>query len=97
MISMKWFEAEEELSRLTKLDHDGLLAAGFDLDDWDFGVCCSKRLHGDPEPDDDGYLHELTVDWDREGYWLLARMQDYCCGASYVKLGRRHFYLVHHA
>lgn len=37
MVTLTWFESEQDLQELTGLDHDGLWDAGFDLDDWDFG------------------------------------------------------------
>lgn len=101
MIKMTWFETEEDLSKLTGLDHAGLRAAGFDLDDWDAGIRASRKLHRDPSPqeikDGEYYDGQMVVDWDREGHWLMFRMDEYCTGASYVKLGRWHYYLIHHA
>lgn len=101
MLSIKWFESMSDLERLTGLDRDGLRGAGFELDDWDFGIRVNRRLHRIPseaEIRDEPYLaHEICPDWDSEGHWLLSRMCDYCVGASYVKLGRWHYYLCHHA
>lgn len=102
MIKMTWFETEEDLSKLTGLDKAGLRQAGFCLDDWDAGVRTSKALHRKPtkqELDDGEYYDEnaLVTDWDLEGYRLMTWMEGYCVGASYVKLGRWHYYLIHHA
>lgn len=44
MINCKIFTAEKELSELTGLNHDQLWEEGFDLDDWDIGFCCEKKL-----------------------------------------------------
>lgn len=39
MLTVKMFSTEEELQELTGLEnYEELVAAGFDLDDWDFGI-----------------------------------------------------------
>ena len=96
MLRMTWFETEEELQSLTGLTHDELWEKGFDLDDWDFGIRVDRPLHGEPEEEDDA-VDELYEDWNKEGHWLLGRMNEYCSGPRYVKLGRWHYYLVYHS
>lgn len=103
MLKMTWFETEEDLQKLTGLNHDQLWDAGFDLDDWDFGFRVTKKIHTTVERDqndsnsEDYYREEIEADWDKEGYWLLSRMQNCCCGAKHVKLGRYHYYLCYHS
>ena len=43
------FTTEEELSKLTGLDHESLWGEGFDLDDWDIGFCCDRKLNNNKE------------------------------------------------
>lgn len=44
MVNLTWFESEQDLQKLTGLDHDGLWDAGFNLDDWDFGFVTDEKL-----------------------------------------------------
>lgn len=100
MVRMTWFENESDLSRLTGLDHHGLESAGFCLDDWDWGIRTNRKIHVDRLPEDvDPELAEpvVSVDWDGECSWLMHRMAEWCVGPSYVKFGRWHYYLMHHA
>lgn len=41
----KLFNTERDLEVLTGLTHDQLWEHGFDLDDWDFGLCCERKLN----------------------------------------------------
>lgn len=38
------FDDEKDLQELTGLNHDQLWDAGFDLDDWDFGIAIEESL-----------------------------------------------------
>ena len=38
------FTSEEELQKLTRLNHEDLWNAGFNLDDWDIGFCLPCKL-----------------------------------------------------
>ena len=49
MIDCIIFTTEEELQELTGLDHEELWEAGFNLDDWDIGFCCDKKLRKNKE------------------------------------------------
>lgn len=44
MVSITWFESEDDLQKLTGLNHNELWDAGFDLDDWDFGFVSDVKL-----------------------------------------------------
>lgn len=44
MIQCSIFTTEKELSKLTGLNHEQLWDNGFNLDDWDIGFCCDKKL-----------------------------------------------------
>lgn len=94
MLKMSWFENETDLQKLTGLDHIGLWQAGFDLDDWDFGIRVNRPIHDKKTSNDCG---ELSVNWNLEGYWLLNRMLEYCVGPTYTQYGNWHYYLVHHS
>ena len=83
--TVTFFSTEKDLTMLTGLDHDGLWEAGFDLDDWDWGVLCS-----DP----------LSDEWDVERHyeqWLLDRMESYCVGYKRVVFHGKNFYMVYHS
>lgn len=102
MLNIRWFKTCEDLEKLTGKPYDELWAAGFNLDDWDFGIRVDRPLHRAPtevELRDGEYFDpdDMAVDYDSEGSWLFERMQDWLCGCSYVKLGRWHYYLCHHA
>lgn len=101
MLRLTWFHSLEELQKLTGMTRDQLWTAGFNLDDWNFGIRSDKMLHRQPTEKEiaegDAYEGELRPDWDGEAGWLMDRMNEYCVGPSYVKLGRWHYYLVHHA
>ena len=101
MLDIKWFENLDDLLALTGLTRDQLWDAGFNLDDWDFGVRCDRKLHADPTFDEiasgEHYEDQLVIDWDLPGYRLMYWMEEHCCGASYVNLDGWHYYLVHHA
>ena len=38
------FTTEKELQKLTGLSHSQLWEKGFNLDDWDIGFCCERKL-----------------------------------------------------
>lgn len=101
VVRLTWFSSLEELQKLTGMTKAELWDAGFNLDDWDFGIRSSRRLHRSPTKeeiaDGDAYEDELKPDWDGEACWLMDRMNEHCVGPSYVKLGRWHYYLLHHA
>ena len=87
MKTIIFFSTDEELLQLTGLtQRDDLWTVGFDLDDWDFGFVSDT---------------ELTEDWDNEHpyyeYWILSRMDNYCCGYNHVKYNGKHYYMVYHS
>ena len=45
VIQYVMFTTEKELSELTGLSHDELWNNGFNLDDWDIGFRCDKKLN----------------------------------------------------
>lgn len=44
MINCIYFDETEELSKLTGLNRTELWENGFDLDDWDYGLCCNRKF-----------------------------------------------------
>lgn len=103
MVNITMFTKTSELCELTGLTREQLWDAGFNLDDWDVGLCCDQRLHRSPTQEEladpcEYYDPEsLITDWDSEGHWLFSMMDNYCAGPSYTKYGEKHYYLVHHA
>ena len=92
MIDVTIFSTMNDLKELTGLDHDGLRKAGFDLEDWDFGVASKEILH---DGDDD----DMSPDFDRSygTAWIMQAMLDHCCGPTHTEYNEMHYYLVHHA
>lgn len=99
MIHMVMFTTRDELAELTGIQRDeydsALWHAGFDLDDWDVGFQMDKPIHNEAVTED-GYV-VLEADWNSEGYWLAARMENYWGNFTYTKFKGKHYYLVHHA
>lgn len=44
MLNLKMITKEEDLTKLTGLDHDNLWNEGFDLDDWDVCFVSDRKL-----------------------------------------------------
>ena len=87
MKTITFFSTEEELLRLTGLAlHKDLWEVGFDLDDWDFGFVSDT---------------EWTEDWNDKHpyyeYWILSRMDNYCCGYNHVEYNGKHYYMLYHS
>ena len=93
MIELKMIITEEELSRETGLDHDGLLKHGFDLDDWDACFISEKRLVYDVVDEDDAAFLE-PID---EARWLVLRMEGFCTSLKETKYAGRYYYMVYHS
>lgn len=86
-IKLEMFNTEEDLRELTGLTHDGLLEAGFDLDDWDFGVVTDRKL---ASYYDDSYGDEID-------YILTQMMGDWCCGYYAYEFNNKFYHLVYHS
>lgn len=101
MVKITAFDSVDELMELTGKTEKELRGLGFNLDDMDIGFVCNKKLHKTPSKEDvesgDYASDELVADYDLPCHWLMQQMNNYCAGASYVKLGRKHYYTVHHA
>ena len=90
MQKVTFFDTREELAELTGLsmeNHcDELWKAGFNLDDWDFGIQTET---------------EWTGEWDRKHpyyeSWLLLRMDCHCVGYEHVEHNGKHYYMVYHS
>ena len=92
MIDVTIFSTVNDLSELTELDGDALREAGFDLDDFDFGIASKEPLH---DGDDD----DISPDFDRSygTAWIMQAMLDHSCGPTHTEYKGTHYYLVHHA
>ena len=83
-----FFGKISELRELTGLTYEGLLEAGFNLDDMDFGIVCDRPLSS-------RWLEDVTVPYYES--WLLNEMDSYCVGYEYVEYHSKHYYTVHHS
>ena len=91
MSTVTFFETREELCALSGLpDSEALWNAGFDLDDWDFGVCSEV-----PWAEGEAYWERNDVPYYQ--YWLLQRMSEYCVGYQHFQYGGKHFYMAYHS
>lgn len=84
---------------------------GFDLDDWDVGFESDKPLEHiygtepnenlEEDYDDSCYCHEdIEIDFscpNDDAYWLVNRMDNYCCGYNCTKYNGKYYYLVYHS
>jgi hypothetical protein len=92
MKSVTFFETQKELRLLTGLHtYQSLIAAGFDLDDWDFGFV------SDTPWDLEGWLDGSSCKAPYFEYWLLSHMDSHANHCSHVEYGSRHYYIAYHA
>lgn len=94
MIKLIAFETEDDLQKLTGLNHAELWEHGFDLDDWDIGFQSEIRLHNISE--DSNSLDFNEFDYNSHCYWLLRQMSNYCTGMKYVEYKNKHYYMVYY-
>ena len=105
MIALTYFESEEDLQRLTGLDHDGLWDAGFNLDDWDFGFRTKRKLHNEKvskwvsewtgteyEEKDISFRDNLS-----EGYYLYRFVEGNCVGCQATFYKGYWYYMEYHS
>ena len=79
--SITFFSEEEELQQLTGLNHDELWEAGFNLDDWDFGLVVDEPL---------------SQEWGAPYYehWLYDHLDAYCSGRGHVQHNGKYYYMA---
>lgn len=110
MVKIKLFETEEELKKLTKLTDDkALWDAGFDMDDFDFGIVLDHPIAD--KVTYTFYGRDITdrkecvftdVDYDPLGTntkaetLIMQQWKEYGKGGTYVEYGGKHYYLFHH-
>lgn len=89
MISLRITDKREDIRRWTGLPSDNydeaLWDAGFNLDDLDMCIESDIRLI-----DDDGNYRS-------EAWWLMNRMEAWCCGYTEVEYNGKWYYTVYHA
>lgn len=94
MRTVTFFDTLDELRELTGLpgdDHDkALWDAGFNLDDWDFG------LVSDEEWDEDGWWND-PEEVRYYVYWLMTSMDHHCVGYGHTEYNGRHYYIAYHS
>lgn len=94
MIRCVMFTEEEGILELAGVkDTEVLWDAGFNLDDWDWGICCEQRL-GEYRISEEGERYFVPVE---TATWLIDRMEMYCAGFSEAEYNGRWYYTVHHS
>lgn len=87
MKTVTFFETSEELRELTGLPGDNydaaLWAAGFNLDDWDFGFVSDTEWSECNDP-----YYE---------FWLMMNMEKHCVGYRHTEYNGRHYYIAYHS
>lgn len=98
MDNFTFFDKEEDLRTLTGIStHEELLAAGFDLDDWDWGFV-SDKLYTVTCQDDFGYDYdESRFDIPQYASNILNMMENYCVGFQHNEYNGKHYYLLYHS
>ena len=81
MFSLEIFKTEKELAKLTGLSIDDLQDNGFDLDDWDYGICINTK----------------DVKRFEKDRFFLSSISNYGCGYEKVSFPNKTFYLLYHA
>lgn len=94
MIKLRITDNREDIRKWTGLSDDKLWNVGFDLDDWDICFESDTRLVERVDSDEDGDRWVEPVD---EAWWLVHRMEEYCCGFNEVEYNSKWYYTVHHA
>lgn len=89
MVNIIWFETLDELKHLTGLTSDELWDAGFNLDDWDFGVCSNDKL------DINAYdYNKFKCGY----YYLIGALTEYGMRApKHTEHNGLHYYMSYHA
>lgn len=90
MVTLTWFESEKDLQELTGLNHDELWDAGFDLDDWDFGVQTETEL--DLKAYDSG-------NYDCGYYYLIRAFvsNNFAFEPTHTEYNGKHYYMSYHS
>lgn len=94
MINLRITDNHEDIRKWTGLSDNELWNVGFNLDDWDICFESDTRLVERIDEDEDGDRWVEPVD---EAWWLIRRMEDYCCGFNEVEYKGKWYYTVHHA
>ncbi len=99
MVNIIMFDNAEDILNLTGLTtRNELWDAGFNLDDWDVGFCCDKKMHEEYTYTDEYDGHEYAeYEWVPEAHWLGFQMESYCAGFNYCECNGKHYYTVHHS
>lgn len=97
-MDIKFFETEDELAKLTGLNHQELWNNNFDLDDWDWGFCSDKKYVVEHVDEFGGKFCEIKSNV-KPSYiqQLLDWMSNYCCGLKYTEFNGKHYYMLYHS
>ena len=92
------FSTIADLEHLTGLSYEGLWEAGFDLDDFDFGLSSDVPLHtyerADDWPDSDPGIIAGTGDMAAD--WIVSSMTHHRGEPLITEYDGRYWYLLHH-
>jgi hypothetical protein len=101
IINVKFFDTLEALQTLTVLNEPkDLWAAGFDLDDWDWGFVSDEPWEESGEAeDDDGNTYKCDVPRFDKYYmqFILNNVDNRYCGYKHTEYKSKHYYLIHHS
>lgn len=96
MINLRMTDNREDIRAWTGLSGDNhdlsLWEVGFDLDDWDVCFESDTRLVKEYTDGDGAYYEPIAEAW-----WLVTRMDGYCCGYDEVEYNGKWYYTVHHS
>lgn len=89
MKMITWFETLDDLKELTGLTRDELWDAGFNLDDWDFGICCDEAL------DINAYdYNEFKCGY----YYLIKYLSNFGMNdPEHTEYNGKHYYMCYHS
>lgn len=96
MLNLIMFTRERELQELTGLDHDNLIAYGFDLDDWSVGFCSDVKLTEYKYYQENGQLEYYTKPICGSD-WLIDRLDSWGTGYRHTEYGGKHYYMAYHS
>lgn len=82
MKTITFFNTEEELQELTKLNHEQLLENNFDLIDWHWGFVSNERWN----------LYDSNSSYE---FWLLNHMHSYCTSYRIIKYNDKYYYMFY--
>ena len=81
------FQSDKPMEHVYGTEPNEDIEEDYEYDSYSYG---SNALFEDEEPPAPMY-------YNNDAYWLLNRMDNYCCGYSTTEYNGKYYYLVHHA